>query len=63
MPDADLDVLVVVEAGLEPNRPVTFSSSWPVGYFDLFGSLRDIGLERPPQGELQDRLPLVPTYL
>ena len=28
--------------------------AWPPNYFSLFGSLRDSGLERPPQGTSAD---------
>lgn len=55
--NAEVDVLVVVEtAGRETSL---HPDEWPEGYFtQLFGSLRDAGLERPPQGELPDRLHL-----
>jgi len=58
IPDAEVDVLIVIETmrpGDSLSAPV---AEWPEGYFELFGSLRDANLERPPQGELQDRLPL-----
>ena len=58
IPDAEVDMLIVIETvrpGDNSNAPV---AEWPKGYFELFGSLRDVNLERPPQGELQDRLPL-----
>lgn len=55
--DAEVEVLVVVEAaGREMGVP---ADEWPEGYFaETFGSLRDGGLERPPQGQLQERLPI-----
>ena len=51
LPDAEVDVVVVVEAtGRDTSMP---SDDWPEGYFaQHFGSLRDAGLERPPQGQL-----------
>ena len=55
---AEVDVLIVIETvrpGDNSSAPV---AEWPKGYFELFGSLREVNLERPPQGELQDRLPL-----
>jgi hypothetical protein len=58
IPDAEVDVLIVIETvrpGGNSSAPV---AEWPKGYFELFGSLREVNLERPPQGELQDRLPL-----
>ena len=57
LPDAEVDVVVVVEAaGPDITAP---SDKWPEGYFaQHFGSLRDAGLERPPQGQLQERLRL-----
>ena len=54
LPDSEVDVIVVVE-------PVGTAapSEWPEGYFaETFGSLRDAGLERPPQGDLSERLVL-----
>jgi hypothetical protein len=57
LPDAEVDVVVVVEAAGR-HVPVP-SDEWPEGYFARhFGSLRDAGLERPPQGQLQERLRL-----
>lgn len=57
LPDVEVDVVVVVEAaGRDMTMP---SDKWPEGYFaQHFGSLRDAGLERPPQGQLQERLRL-----
>jgi hypothetical protein len=56
LPDAEVDVVVVVEAA---GRDMTLSDKWPEGYFTQhFGSLRDAGLERPPQGQLEERLRL-----
>lgn len=55
--DADVDVVVVVEAAGQEKSAV--SDEWPEGYFaEHFGALREAGLERPPQGELQERLRL-----
>lgn len=55
--DAEVDVLVVVEAAVQ--QAPAAADEWPEGYFsETFGSLRDAGLERPPQGELQERLAL-----
>jgi hypothetical protein len=54
LPDAELDVVVVIEAA-GPDTTVV-CGDWPEGYFERhFGSLRDAGLERPPQGQLQER--------
>ena len=30
------------------------SETWPQGYFDVFGSLAETDLARPPQGQLDD---------
>ncbi len=55
--DAEVDVVVVVEAAVR--KTTVPADEWPEGYFaETFGSLRDAGLERPPQGQLQDRLPI-----
>jgi hypothetical protein len=52
-PDADYDVLLVVQ----PNetKPAVVSPEdlgWPPGYFDLAGSIDDETFVRPPQGEM-----------
>jgi hypothetical protein len=49
-PDADVEVLVILD--VVPNDPIQYgASSWPSGYFErFFGSLRDEGLIRHPQG-------------
>jgi hypothetical protein len=55
--DAEVEVVVVVEAAVR--QTAVPADEWPEGYFaETFGSLRDAALERPPQGQLQDRLPL-----
>lgn len=57
LPDADVEVVVVVEAAGRDRTAA--SDEWPEGYFERhFGSLRDAGLERPPEGEWQERLSL-----
>ena len=45
-PNTEFDVEFVVRPHLP--RP----SDWPPGYFNLFGSISDESLVRPPQGEL-----------
>jgi hypothetical protein len=59
LPDAEVDVVVVVDAaGAAPHAK---RDEWPEGYFaDTFGSLRDAGLERPAQGGFEERLTLEP---
>jgi hypothetical protein len=55
LPNAEFDVVVVLEAA--GRDAAVASEDWPEGYFERhFGSLRDAGLERPPQGQLQERL-------
>lgn len=39
-------------------RDAAQADGWPEGYFDLFGSWQGEPLERGPQGELEERLPL-----
>ncbi|MBI3208894.1 MAG: hypothetical protein HYZ37_08330 [Candidatus Solibacter usitatus] len=57
LPHAELDVVVIVETAMRV-LPAP-SAGWPEGYFDRhFGALRDVRLERPLQGELQERLPI-----
>jgi hypothetical protein len=58
MRETDVDVLVVVEALQSGEHSGTPAAEWPAGYFELFGSLRDVNLERPPQGGQQERPPL-----
>jgi hypothetical protein len=49
LPDAEVEVVVVIEAA--GRDMIALSDKWPEGYFaQHFGSLRDAGLERPPQG-------------
>ena len=57
LPDVEVDVVAIVEAaGRDMAAP---SDEWPEGYFaQHFGSLRDAGLKRPAQGQLQERLRL-----
>jgi len=58
MRETDVDVPVVVEATQPGEHSGTPVVEWRAGYFELFGSLRDVNLERPPQGEQQERPPL-----
>lgn len=39
-------------------RDAATASDWPEGYFDVFGSWQGEPLERAPQGEFEERLPL-----
>ncbi len=39
-------------------RDAATASGWPEGYFDVFGSWQGEPLERAPQGEFEERLPL-----
>jgi hypothetical protein len=65
MRDSEVDVLVVVdpavpESAIGQKLP---ANDWPESYFaETFGSLHDAGLERPPQGELPERLPIDPAH-
>jgi hypothetical protein len=43
-PDTEFEVKITA-------RPKSAANSWPPGYFDLFGSIGDETLVRPPQGE------------
>ncbi len=36
----------------------TDANGWPEGFFDLAGSITDPTFVRPPQGEVEERLPL-----
>ena len=49
-PETEYEVLVVVQ----PKTPATTPEErgWPLGYFDLAGSIDDETFVRPPQGEL-----------
>jgi hypothetical protein len=38
-----------VSAWIKNRLTEALDQAWPPGYFDLFGRLQDVGLERPPQ--------------
>ena len=60
LPDSEVEVVVVVEPANQAKTAP--ADEWPEGYFaETFGSLRDAGLERPPQGELPERLVFDPA--
>lgn len=58
--------LRAAEAGLSLSRYLAelvkrdgqASTGWPEGYFDIFGQWAGEPLERPPQGDYEERLPL-----
>lgn len=39
-------------------RDAAQGSGWPEGYFDLFVPIEGAEIERAPQGEFEERLPL-----
>ena len=39
-------------------RDAANASGWPEGYFDLFVPIEGAEIERAPQGEFEERLPL-----
>lgn len=39
-------------------RDVHIHSGWPEGYFDIFVPIEGAELDRPPQGEFEERLTL-----
>ena len=39
-------------------RDVHIHNGWPEGYFDLFVPIEGAELDRPPQGEFEERLTL-----
>jgi len=51
-PDADFEIVLVVQP--KENKPPATPEElgWPPGYFDLAGSIDDETFVRPPQGEL-----------
>ena len=52
-PDADFDVVLVVQPKEAKPSPATPEElGWPPGYFDLAGSIDDETFARPPQGDL-----------
>jgi hypothetical protein len=60
LPDADVDVLVVLDVVSEPaaNAPNAREAvrRWPAGYFEeYFGALRGEGLVRHFQGVIEER--------
>ena len=57
MPEADFDVVLVVQPKMiEPSSATPNQCGWPPGYFDLAGSIDDETFVRPPQGELPKRV-------
>jgi hypothetical protein len=60
LPDADVEVLVVLDVVAEPGTQLGEpAQAWPPGYFgEYFGALRDEGLTRQPQGVIEERDPL-----
>ena len=53
IPDSEVNVVVVVDT------PSALTDEWPEAYFaDTFGSIAEADLQRPPQGVLEERLPL-----
>lgn len=55
VPDTDVAVVVQVKSLAKPGE--VDANGWPVGYFDqVAGSMPE--LERAPQGQFEDRLPL-----
>ena len=60
-PDADFDVVLVVQAKRDTAAPTETPEErgWPPGYFEnTFGSITDETFMRPPQGELPKPLDL-----
>ena len=57
LPDAEVDVLVVLNVVSEPAaRVLEPVHEWPSGYFEeYFGGLRHEGLVRHPQGVVEER--------
>lgn len=51
-PEADFEVVLVVQPKSEPSPTAPEGRGWPAGYFDLAGSIDDPSFERPPQGQL-----------
>jgi hypothetical protein len=58
-PEADFEVVLVVQPK-EPERAVTPGQlGWPPGYFETtFGSITDETFMRPPQGEMPEPVEL-----
>ena len=60
MPETDVEVEIVVRsAGHVEAEEETDELGWPKGFLErMFGSLKDVGLKRWPQGEYEERDPL-----
>jgi hypothetical protein len=50
-PDADYDVVLVVQPKETKAAATPEDLGWPPGYFDVVGSIDDPTFVRPPQGE------------
>jgi len=56
LPDADVEVLVVFDVVPPAAKRIDLALGWPPGYFDeYFGALRNEGLVRHPQGQIEER--------
>lgn len=57
IPDAEVEVVIVIEP-VQHSGGDASKDEWPEGYFEMFATPPEVELERPPQGELQERLPI-----
>ena len=64
--DGGISITGKLQAGLSLSRylaelvkrDAANASGWPEGYFDLFVPIEGAEIERAPQGEFEERLPL-----
>lgn len=61
VPETDVDVEIVIRSvGPDGRGPETEANGWPEGFLErMFGSLAGMGLERHPQGDYEERDPLL----
>jgi hypothetical protein len=56
VPDGDHEIVIAVSTTAHPPT----DTAWPAGFFDqTYGALADDPLDRPDQGHLEDRDPIL----
>lgn len=54
-PEAEYEVVVVLQPATSSNGPVAGEGAWPGGFLqETFGSIEDESFVRPPQGQLAE---------
>jgi hypothetical protein len=57
VPDGDHEIVIAMQSTAAPAIP---RAAWPAGFFEqTYGALADLPIERPDQGVLEERDPLL----